>query len=54
MDGLDLLDMDGDGTIDSELTSAEELENLWMAGLVMIEDSGIRFECPLLPRRGHH
>ena len=45
-------DPDGDGLVDFELTSAEEVEAHEQLGHIVINDANFYFECPLLPRRG--
>jgi hypothetical protein len=51
-EGLAIVDPDGDGAVNVELMSAEEVLAYAAAGYVTIVDTGIRFECPLRPRRG--
>ena len=53
-DGLAIHDMDGDGIVDFELTNAEDLKMHQQWGHLTIEEAGVYFECPLLPRRGRH
>ncbi len=45
--GLSVHDADGDGAVDFELTSAEEVHQHWMLGHLEIYDTGFYFECPL-------
>jgi hypothetical protein len=47
--GFLVLDLDGDKVIDDEITSSEDLLMYVSAGLLTFMDTGIRFECPLLP-----
>lgn len=51
--GLALFD-DGNGKVNMELTSAEDLMDARDMGLVTIADTPVRFECPLLPQPMHH
>ena len=44
-------DPDGDGMVNLELMNAEAVLQSAAAGLVIIEETGVYFECPLLPRR---
>jgi len=45
--GLAVHDADGDGAVDAELTSAEEVLDAEFRGEVEIFDTGFYFECPL-------
>jgi len=45
--GLAVHDADGDGAVDAELTSAEEVLDAEYLGEVEIFDTGFYFECPL-------
>ena len=51
-DGLAIHDMDGDGTVDFELTNAEAVKQHEQWGHLTIEEAGVYFECPLRPQRG--
>jgi hypothetical protein len=48
--GKALFDPDNDGTVNMELTNAEDLMDAAEMGLVTITDTPVRFECPLLPQ----
>lgn len=48
--GLDSLDMDGDGKVDVEMTSEQDVMDALDAGLITIAATGTYFECPLLHR----
>lgn len=50
--GLLVHDPDGDGMVNFELTSAEDVEAHVQLGHIVINDANFYFECPLLPRRG--
>jgi hypothetical protein len=50
--GLDAHDPDGDGFVNFELTSADEVLAHEELGHILIMDTGIYFECPLLRARG--
>lgn len=50
--GLGAHDPDGDGIIDFELTRAEEVLSHEQLGHIVIMDTDIYFECPLLRSRG--
>jgi hypothetical protein len=45
-------DPDGDGMVNFELTSAEQVLAHEGLGHIIINDADFYFECPLLPRRG--
>ena len=47
-EGIAALDVDGDGVIDVELTSAEEVLNQMTLGHLLIFETATYFECPLL------
>ena len=47
--GLDAFDKDDDGNVDMEITNAEDLWSYVDSGDLLVMDTGIRFECPLLP-----
>jgi hypothetical protein len=49
--GMAMHDADGDGVIDSELTSEEEVLDEYNLGLLDLTDTDVYFECPMLPRR---
>ena len=49
--GIQTLDADGDGTIDYELTTEEEVLDQEEQGNLIINEANFYFECPLLPRR---
>lgn len=49
--GLMVLDSEPDGVIDAEIMDATDVLAYAAAGLIEITDTGVRFECPLLPRR---
>jgi len=44
-------DPDGDGTVNFELTSSDDVYRHIALGHLEIIDTGIYFECPLLPRK---
>ena len=48
-EGLAIHDADGDGVIDAELTDEEDVLNEYDLGLLDLTDTGIYFECPMLP-----
>jgi hypothetical protein len=48
--GRALFDADGNGTVDMELTNAEDLMEAAEMGYLTIEEAGVYFECPLLPQ----
>jgi hypothetical protein len=48
--GAAVHDPDGDGVVNFELMSAEEVLQQAALGHLEIFDSGVSFECPLLPR----
>lgn len=47
--GKGIHDTDGDGTIDTEFTNAEDVQHHAGLGHLEIMDTTIYFECPLLP-----
>ena len=49
--GMSIHDPDGDGAANFELTNAEDVLHHAELGHLLIEPTGIYFECPLLPRR---
>lgn len=49
--GLLIHDGDGDGVADFELTNAEQVMHHVALGHIVIEDTGIYFECPMIPQR---
>jgi hypothetical protein len=49
--GKALFDPDGDGTVNMELTNAEDLVEAVEMGYLTIAEAGVYFECPLLPQR---
>ena len=49
--GLMEYDQDGDGVANLELTNAEAVLDAADLGLLTISDTGVFFECPLLPSR---
>ncbi len=49
--GRTVFDPGGDGTVDFELTNAEDVLAAALAGDVEILETSIYFECPMLPRR---
>lgn len=49
--GKAMLDPDGDGMANAELTSAEDVLEAAESGYVTIAEPGVHFECPLLPQR---
>jgi hypothetical protein len=49
--GMAVHDPDGDGAVNFELTSEEEVLDHMALGHLIIEDTSIYFECPLLPGR---
>jgi hypothetical protein len=51
--GLIVFDPDGDGAVNFELTNAEAVLESAELGLLTIQETGIYFECPLLPRQGN-
>ena len=53
-EGLDALDPDGDGFVNFELTTAEDVLQQESLGYLVIYDTAIYFECPMLPNRGRH
>jgi hypothetical protein len=53
-DGIAAHDPDGDGIVNFELTSAEDVVAHEQLGHLIINDANFYFECPLLPRRGDH
>ncbi len=50
-EGIEAQDPDGDGTVNFELTSAEQVLEHEALGHIMINEANFYFECPLLPRR---
>lgn len=50
--GLSEHDPDGDGVVNFELKSEDEVLQEDMDGYLIINDANFYFECPLLPRRG--
>jgi hypothetical protein len=52
--GKSIHDPDGDGVVDFELTNAEDVLHHAELGHLTLQEAGIYFECPLLPRRGQH
>lgn len=50
--GMEAHDPDGDGMVDFELTSAEQVLEHEGLGHIIINEANFYFECPLLPRRG--
>lgn len=52
--GLDVHDPDGDGIVNFELMSVEDVTEHAQLDHIMINDANFYFECPLLPRRGNH
>ena len=50
--GIMAHDPDGDGMVNFELTSAEDIEAHEQLGHIVINDANFYFECPLLPRHG--
>jgi hypothetical protein len=51
-EGIDVHDPDGDGVVNFELISGEEVIVHELLGHIDIIDTSIYFECPLLPRSG--
>lgn len=51
-DGMAAHDPDGDGMVNFELTSAEQVLEHEELGHIIINEANFYFECPLLPRRG--
>lgn len=49
-EGIAVHDPDGDGTVDFELTTAADVLHHAALGHVEIFDTGVYFECPMLPR----
>jgi hypothetical protein len=49
--GMAVHDPDGDGAVNFELTSEEEVLDHMALGHLILEDTSIYFECPLLPGR---
>ena len=47
-----VLDGNGDGYVDTELTSEAEVLDHESMGYLTITEANFYFECPLLPRRG--
>jgi hypothetical protein len=47
--GLAFFDPDGDGAVNSELMDAETVLDYAELGYLNIQETGIHFECPLLP-----
>ncbi len=50
--GMAVHDPDGDGMVNFELTSAEQVLDHADLDHIIINDANFYFECPLLPRRG--
>lgn len=50
--GMAAHDPDGDGMVNFELTSAEQVLEHEGLGHIIINEANFYFECPLLPRRG--
>jgi hypothetical protein len=50
--GISVLDGNGDGYVDTELTSEAEVLDHESMGYLTITEANFYFECPLLPRRG--
>ena len=48
--GKAVFDLDNDGTVNFELTNAEDLMDAADLGYLVISDTPVRFECPLLPQ----
>jgi hypothetical protein len=51
--GKNVHDPDGNGIVNFELVSAEEVIAHEQLGHIVINDANFYFECPLLPRRGN-